>query len=267
MHARPHLWPYPYGEAWYETDTPDKWKFTTYERDLGGGESGNDYAMFRTYVNRLGRFNAPDPIAGSIADPQTLNRYAYVLNDPVNLVDPLGLTDGEPCGGEHCLVQDVENARLSWFLFDLLVLAYTPTGWVRVPYPCPNGDCRNPMDPADYFPVFGNIGLLRLLRQRRGGGEAWRPRSPSDGPDGEERVLAAGLGSVLRYVARNLRIEGPSPGFAHGRGRAFGIRWGSLSLMRLDLHPLTRGVQPIWHVHLFARRGQEHGIRIPLQRP
>ena len=33
----------------------------TYERDA---ESGNNYAIFRSYVNRLGRFSSPDPIAG-----------------------------------------------------------------------------------------------------------------------------------------------------------------------------------------------------------
>jgi hypothetical protein len=27
----------------------------------------------------------------SLANPQSLNRYAYVQNDPVNFVDPLGL--------------------------------------------------------------------------------------------------------------------------------------------------------------------------------
>ena len=32
-----------------------------------------------------------DPIAGLISDSQSLNRYAYVRNDPVNLTDPLGL--------------------------------------------------------------------------------------------------------------------------------------------------------------------------------
>ena len=31
----------------------------------------------------------------SIGDPQSLNRYAYVQNDPVNLMDPNGL---EECG-------------------------------------------------------------------------------------------------------------------------------------------------------------------------
>ncbi|MBI3661432.1 MAG: hypothetical protein HY234_00050 [Acidobacteria bacterium] len=79
---------YPFGENWYETGGTNKLKFTTYERDA---ESGNDYVIFRSYVNRLGRFSSPDPIAGSIADPQSLNRYAYVLNDPCNLFDPLGL--------------------------------------------------------------------------------------------------------------------------------------------------------------------------------
>ncbi len=80
---------YPFGEAWYEGATPNKLKFTSYERDT---ESGNDYALARFYVNRLGRFSSPDPIAGSVADPQSLNRYAYVRNDPVNMVDLNGLT-------------------------------------------------------------------------------------------------------------------------------------------------------------------------------
>jgi RHS repeat-associated protein len=80
---------YPFGELWYPQSPTTKWLFTTYERDP---ESANDYAMARSYVNRLGRFNSGDRIAGSIADPQTLNRYAYTRNDSVSLIDPLGLT-------------------------------------------------------------------------------------------------------------------------------------------------------------------------------
>jgi RHS repeat-associated protein len=79
---------FPYGESWYESGGTIKLKFTSYERD---SESGNDYAVMRFYINRFGRFCSPDRLAGSIASPQSLNRYAYVANDPLNLVDPLGL--------------------------------------------------------------------------------------------------------------------------------------------------------------------------------
>jgi RHS repeat-associated protein len=84
-----HLGQYPYGEIWYDDIAPGtKYKFTNYERDP---ESGNDYAVARSYVNRLGRFSSPDPIAGSVADPQTLNLFAYVRNDPINSTDPSGM--------------------------------------------------------------------------------------------------------------------------------------------------------------------------------
>ncbi len=78
----------PFGDAWYETGTASKWKFTTYERD---GESALDYAMFRYNSSRLGRFATADPIAGSIQNPASFNRYAYAGSDPINMVDPLGL--------------------------------------------------------------------------------------------------------------------------------------------------------------------------------
>lgn len=77
---------YPYGESW--VGNSDKEKFTTYQR---ASDAEGDYAIMRQYLARCGRFTSPDPMAGDIADPQSLNRYAYVINDPINLVDPLGL--------------------------------------------------------------------------------------------------------------------------------------------------------------------------------
>ena len=79
---------YPFGESWYQGSGGTKWQFTSYERDA---ESGNDYAVFRYHINRLGRFSSPDPIADAIGDPQSLNRYSYVRNDPADLIDPSGL--------------------------------------------------------------------------------------------------------------------------------------------------------------------------------
>jgi len=35
---------------------------------------------------------SPDPLGGDITNPQSLNRYAYALNNPTTLTDPLGLT-------------------------------------------------------------------------------------------------------------------------------------------------------------------------------
>ena len=80
----------PFGETWYETGTAIKWKFTSYERDT---ESGLDYAMFRYDSSRLARFMTADLLAGSSDDPQSLNRYAYVRNMPIDAIDPMGLDD------------------------------------------------------------------------------------------------------------------------------------------------------------------------------
>jgi RHS repeat-associated protein len=75
------------GRSEFQTKQPHR--YTTYERDANGG----DEAMFRRYESKLPRFSQPDPYEGSynLSDPQSFNRYAYVGNDPVNFVDPLGL--------------------------------------------------------------------------------------------------------------------------------------------------------------------------------
>ena len=64
-------------------------KFTSKERDA---ETGLDYFLARYYSGAHGRFTSPDPLMASAytADPQTWNRYAYVRNNPTNLIDPDG---------------------------------------------------------------------------------------------------------------------------------------------------------------------------------
>jgi len=49
-----------------------------------------DITEYRVMSNNLGRWHSPDPLGGDISNPQSLNRYAYVLNNPVNLTDHLG---------------------------------------------------------------------------------------------------------------------------------------------------------------------------------
>lgn len=44
----------------------------------------------RWYSADLGRFISPDDIVPDLNNPQSLNRYSYVNNDPVNATDPTG---------------------------------------------------------------------------------------------------------------------------------------------------------------------------------
>jgi RHS repeat-associated protein len=87
---------YPFGELLpgLQTGTTTKWQFTTYERDLAPGDSGLDYAQARFYTSRLGRFTSLDPLTGTTGNPQSLNRYAYAGNDPINSIDPSGMLHG-----------------------------------------------------------------------------------------------------------------------------------------------------------------------------
>jgi hypothetical protein len=39
----------------------------------------------------MGRFMSPDPLGGHLELPQSLNKYAYVMNNPLSLTDPTGL--------------------------------------------------------------------------------------------------------------------------------------------------------------------------------
>jgi hypothetical protein len=52
-----------------------------------------DYFVARYYSAAQGRFTSPDPLltSGRIENPQTWNRYNYVLANPLKFSDPLGL--------------------------------------------------------------------------------------------------------------------------------------------------------------------------------
>jgi hypothetical protein len=52
-----------------------------------------DYFGARYFASTQGRFTSPDPLlsSGTVEDPQSWNRYSYVLNNPLRLIDPDGL--------------------------------------------------------------------------------------------------------------------------------------------------------------------------------
>jgi RHS repeat-associated protein len=72
-------------------------QFTGHERDAvttGMSEFNSaDYMHARSYSATTGRFLSPDRLLGNLLTPRSWNRYAYVLNDPINRVDPTGLCE------------------------------------------------------------------------------------------------------------------------------------------------------------------------------
>lgn len=78
--------------------------YTGYEKDT---ESGLEFAQARYYNALHGRYTSIDPLTASanVKNPQTFNRYSYVLNSPYKFVDPLGLissTTGANGGSAWC---------------------------------------------------------------------------------------------------------------------------------------------------------------------
>jgi len=104
---------YPYGgvEHDYCPNTAQNYKFTGKERDT---ESGLDNFGARYNASTMGRFMSPDwsakvePVPYSkLDDPQTLNLYAYVGNNPLIRVDK----DGHYyCSGTKSQCQDLKDA-------------------------------------------------------------------------------------------------------------------------------------------------------------
>jgi RHS repeat-associated protein len=85
---------YPFGgEATVPSQDDVELKFTGHERDENGGGAGVlDYMHARFCGPALGRFLSVDPVGGDRSAPQSWNRYSYVRNQALNLVDPRGET-------------------------------------------------------------------------------------------------------------------------------------------------------------------------------
>jgi RHS repeat-associated protein len=131
----------PFGDDFGESGIQDKHHFTSYGRDT---EVGTDYAVNRQYSYNTARFNRIDPVAASAKNdsPQSLNRYEYSENDPINIRDPLGLfgsgwwPEENPCDplGQTVIVDGIESFG------DLFCMEGN----------APGGISADPIDPVDY---------------------------------------------------------------------------------------------------------------------
>jgi RHS repeat-associated protein len=73
--------------------TGTNWNFNVFTDDVHDYESNLEHTWFRQLSGTQGRWTSPDPYLGSmsLANPQSLNRYGYVLGDPLGSSDLLGL--------------------------------------------------------------------------------------------------------------------------------------------------------------------------------
>ncbi|HLC78750.1 MAG TPA: RHS repeat-associated core domain-containing protein [Candidatus Nanoarchaeia archaeon] len=78
---------YAFGEE--KTSGDSRFTYTGKEKD----DSGLYYYGARYYDSDSGRFTQPDPISGNLQNPQSLNKYVYVLNNPNKFVDPSGMDE------------------------------------------------------------------------------------------------------------------------------------------------------------------------------
>jgi len=88
----------PFGEVL--SGGSDCYTFTGQELDM----SGLMYYGARYYDPQMGKFTQPDTVIKEIYNPQNLNRYSYVLNNPYKYTDPSGHYE---CNGyEGCYSYD-----------------------------------------------------------------------------------------------------------------------------------------------------------------
>lgn len=101
---------YPYGETRLTTGSMFTDKLFTGQREMTGLGIYNYGARF--YSPKLGRFISADTIVPGYSNPQALNRFSYVLNNPLRYTDPTGHRNCEE-DGYNCPGNDIVSIRIA----------------------------------------------------------------------------------------------------------------------------------------------------------
>jgi RHS repeat-associated protein len=223
----------PYGQEMQHTERlqttacPPNYKFTGYERD---SESGLDYAIARYYSPLLGRFLATDPLGGTVGSLQSHNAYAYVLNNPLGNVDPMGLstwgqcgddmfgTPGQDCGNQYPLsgatggngVPECNTAQAQPCSIPPVITVINVTAAADDP-PIPGQCYEIILDGADTGKNTCGPGGSNSSGGGGGGGGGSSNKNKG-------RNCSAGSASVGQYVAATAQVAALTAEFASGLG-------------------------------------------------
>jgi RHS repeat-associated protein len=103
---------YPFGEVrWASAEMPTDFGYTGQRLD----GMGLMFYHTRYYAPSLGRFIQADTIVPNLANPQSFNRYSYVENRPVQLIDPSG-HDGRSISAQYpTLIEDIAGSTYATY--------------------------------------------------------------------------------------------------------------------------------------------------------
>jgi RHS repeat-associated protein len=128
--------------------TGTNWSFNGFTDDIHDPETNLEHTLFRQYSGSEGRWLTVDPGGVASADPsnpQSWNRYAYVMGNPVNGMDRQGLYEWPAGLGPICSNDDTscdantpmfaENSAQAGWPFDpgLIVFNAVSDDW-QIPY-------------------------------------------------------------------------------------------------------------------------------------
>jgi RHS repeat-associated protein len=122
-------------------------KFTGQQRD---DETTLDYFNARYYQSMQGRFTSPDIFGGKVSNPQSLNLYGYVMNNPLKWRDPSGHWMQDP--------DKKKEAQKYGYEFDSNDALVTKSGNAvifEVVTVTPNSNDNLPSSGYDLIPVVG----------------------------------------------------------------------------------------------------------------
>gem|GEM_PF-3855451 len=112
----------PWGEV-KAGGTQDKFQYTGQEKD---SETGLNYYNARYYNSHIRRFTQPDDVIANPYNPQELNRYSYVNNNPLTYTDPTGHFDVPVLG-------NIVDAGLTAYDAEQVIAEpKNPTNWVAL---------------------------------------------------------------------------------------------------------------------------------------
>lgn len=197
----------PFGDSFTETNT--SLDFTGFADGFWDTENNGEHFGAREYQNIHGSWLSPDPAGMAAVDPsnpQTWNRYAYVGNDPLSYIDPLGLVR-TPWGTFGSTVSFLGTASG----FDLMNIPVVATGrwyWNDGWHPVVVGNG------ADLFggETGGGQGgpYFYALADSCGGGPA--NNDPQTGVPANPCASAGGAPNPSSYVAQVQQVGNQFPG-------------------------------------------------------